>query len=255
MRKTWCHENGNIFRVTGHLCGEFTGDGRPVTWSFDEFFELHLNKRLSKQLWGWSFEIPSHPLWCHCNVFQFSDVIIAHWILQDDRKLQEGREDEGMGTADIKYGDSLVYLQHSKTGLWLSYQTFETKKRGVGRVEEKKVTHHSSPMLWHLCEANCSLTHRPLGNLNEIFRCNFQAILVIDGWGISCEITLRWMSLNLTDDKSTLVQVMAWCRQATSHYLSQCWPRSLSPYDVIRPQWVKISHCVESVLWQYLALI
>ena len=23
----------------------------------------------------------------------------------------------------------------------------------------------------------------------------------------------------LTDDKSTLVQVMAWCRQATSHYL------------------------------------
>ena len=37
-------------------------------------------------------------------------------------------------------------------------------------------------------------------------------------------------------DKSTLVQVMAWCRQATSHYLSQCWPRSLSPYGVTRPQ-------------------
>ena len=31
---------------------------------------------------------------------------------------------------------------------------------------------------------------------------------------------------------------MAWCRQATSHYLSQCWPRSLSPYDVTRTQWV-----------------
>ena len=31
---------------------------------------------------------------------------------------------------------------------------------------------------------------------------------------------------------------MAWCHQATSHYLSQCWPRSLSPYDVTRPQWV-----------------
>ena len=35
----------------------------------------------------------------------------------------------------------------------------------------------------------------------------------------------------------TLVQVMAWCRQATSHCLSQCWPRSLSPYGVTRPQW------------------
>ena len=40
------------------------------------------------------------------------------------------------------------------------------------------------------------------------------------------------------DHKSTLVQVMAWCRQARSHYLSQCWPKSLSPYDVTRPQWV-----------------
>ena len=67
----------------------------------------------------------------------------------------------------------------------------------------------------------------------------FKQILVIDGWGISCEIALIWMSLDITDDQSTLVQVMAWCRQATSHYLSQCWPRSLSPYGVTRPHWVK----------------
>ena len=66
----------------------------------------------------------------------------------------------------------------------------------------------------------------------------FKQILVIDGWGISCEIALIWMSPDFTDDQSTLVQVMAWCRQATSHYLSQCWPRSLSPYGVTRPQWV-----------------
>ena len=33
-----------------------------------------------------------------------------------------------------------------------------------------------------------------------------------------------WMSLNLSNDKSTLIQVMAWCHRATSHYLSQCWP-------------------------------
>ena len=66
----------------------------------------------------------------------------------------------------------------------------------------------------------------------------FQIISVIDGWVISCELALRWMSLNLTDDKSTLVQVMAWCRQATSHYLNQCWPRSPTPYGITRPQWV-----------------
>ena len=84
------------------------------------------------------------------------------------------------------------------------------------------------------------LTHWPLESLNEIFRyVIFKQILVIDGWGISCEIALRWMSLNLTDDKSTSLQVMAWCHQPTSYYLSQYWPTSLSPYGVTRIQWVK----------------
>ena len=39
-------------------------------------------------------------------------------------------------------------------------------------------------------------------------------------------------------DGSTLVQVMAWCRQATSHYLGQCWTRCMLLYGIIRPQWV-----------------
>ena len=65
--------NGNIFRVTGPLCGEFTGPGelpaqRPVTRSFDVFFDQRLNKRLSKQSWGWWFETPSWSLWRQCNV-------------------------------------------------------------------------------------------------------------------------------------------------------------------------------------------
>ena len=65
--------NGNIFRVTGPLCGEFTGPGefaaqRPVTRSLDVFFDLRLNNRLSKQPWGWWFETPSWSLWRHCNV-------------------------------------------------------------------------------------------------------------------------------------------------------------------------------------------
>ena len=40
------------------------------------------------------------------------------------------------------------------------------------------------------------------------------------------------------NDKSTLVQVTAWCRQAASHYLIQYWPRAMSPYGLTRPQWV-----------------
>ena len=70
--------NGNIFRVTGPLCGEFTGPGefptqRPVTRSFDVFFDLRLNKRLSKQPWGWWFETPSCSLWRQCNDYFYFD--------------------------------------------------------------------------------------------------------------------------------------------------------------------------------------
>ena len=72
-------------------------------------------------------------------------------------------------------------------------------------------------------------------NVREVI---FKLISVTDGWGIFCKIALRWMSVDLTDDKSTLVQVMARWRQATSHYLGQCWPRSMSLYGVTRPQWV-----------------
>ena len=55
------------------LCGEFIGPGefptqRPVTRSFDVFFDLRLNERLSKQPWGWWFETLSWSLWRHCNV-------------------------------------------------------------------------------------------------------------------------------------------------------------------------------------------
>ena len=46
--------------------------------------------------------------------------------------------------------------------------------------------------------------------------------------------------MKVTDDKSTLVQALACCHHATSHYLSQCWPRSMSSYGVTRPQWVNV---------------
>ena len=40
---------------------------RPVTWSFDVYFDLRPNKQLSKQSLGWWFETLSPPLWRHRN--------------------------------------------------------------------------------------------------------------------------------------------------------------------------------------------
>ena len=64
--------NENIFRLLAICAGNSPVPGefptqRPVTWSFDVFFDLRLNKRLSKQSWGWWFEMLSCPLWHHRN--------------------------------------------------------------------------------------------------------------------------------------------------------------------------------------------
>ena len=48
------------------VTGEFPAQ-RPVTRGFDVFFDLRVNKRLSKQWWGWWFEAPSRSLWRHRN--------------------------------------------------------------------------------------------------------------------------------------------------------------------------------------------
>ena len=81
------------------------------------------------------------------------------------------------------------------------------------------------------------LTHWPLRNVKGISK-QFKLILWINIFSIFYEIGLMWVPQNPTDDKSTLVQVMVLCRQATSYYLDQCWPRIMSPF---RPQWVNSS--------------
>ena len=56
----------DIYVGNSPVPGEFTAQ-RPVTRSFDVFFDLRLNKRLSEQSSGWWFETLSCPLWRHRN--------------------------------------------------------------------------------------------------------------------------------------------------------------------------------------------
>ena len=82
------------------------------------------------------------------------------------------------------------------------------------------------PVLWvnasqaTVTDINLHTITRPqlaLGELNEFFLI-FKLILLSDGWGISYEIGLRWLSLDFTDDKWTLVQKMVRCHEASCHY-------------------------------------
>ena len=77
--------NGNIFRVTGHLCGEFPAQ-RPVSWGLNVFFDLSLNEQLNTHSWGWWFQTPSHPLWRQSNDMQkdstkYQEQIPSHVVL------------------------------------------------------------------------------------------------------------------------------------------------------------------------------
>ena len=78
---SWWRHKMETFSALLALCagnspttGEFSSQ-RPVTQSFDVFFDLRLNKRLSKQWWCRWFETPSRPLWRHCNaIVQMSTI-------------------------------------------------------------------------------------------------------------------------------------------------------------------------------------
>ena len=75
--------NGNISALLAICAGnssvtsEFSAQ-RPVTRSFDIFFDLCLNKVLSKQSWVWWFESPLRPLWCHCNGLLQTTILQCH---------------------------------------------------------------------------------------------------------------------------------------------------------------------------------
>ena len=71
--RPWWRHQMETFSALLALCagnspvpGEFPAQ-RPVTRGFDVFFHLRLNKRLSKQSWGWWLETRLYPLCRHCN--------------------------------------------------------------------------------------------------------------------------------------------------------------------------------------------
>ena len=143
--------NGNIFRVTGLLCGEFPGPGEfpahwPVTRSFDVFFDLGLNKRLSKRPWGWWFETPTWSLWRQCNVYcgrLAMTKTFPHLVLIIDKMHHQHSNQKFMNISicesDIKSFMIFLWLHLSSTytlplyilrailfSLWINHEYCET---------------------------------------------------------------------------------------------------------------------------------
>ena len=178
------------------------------------WYFLCLNKWLAKQSRRWWFQVPSRSLWRQYDELHLT-VFCDVWLL-------------------IHALDTLFCHQSPVSSIWLIL--------------------YSILFWWCLMVTQIWINSLAPGRFKVNFRrVTFKLILVVKGWGISCETVLIWVSLDHTYEKSTLVQVMAWCRQATSHYLSQCWPRSLSPYGITRPQWVDTGSG-SGIAWQHQAI-
>ena len=97
--------------------GEFPAQ-RPVTRSFDVFFDLHPNKRLSKQSWGWWSETPSSSLWRHRN-----DIMILYRALQWQGRSINGLRTHNRHPISHHHGRALVCL------LWVFWRKLIALKR------------------------------------------------------------------------------------------------------------------------------
>ncbi|XP_058254474.1 ryanodine receptor 2 isoform X2 [Hemibagrus wyckioides] len=53
---------------------------------------------------------------------------------------------DGMGTPEIKYGDSVCLVQHVDSGLWLSYQTSDSKRRKETEPSKQAILHSEGHM-------------------------------------------------------------------------------------------------------------
>ena len=138
--------------------------------------------------------------------------------------------------------DDVLVLEHRKTPHWCTDVTLKSHRQFPIISTEKAyfslVLFQHKLMTW-CCQAINSLAPGRSGCDSKNGILNL--VLLIGIFKFSYDNVLRWMPQNFTDDKSTFVQVMDWCRQATSHYLNQCWPRSPMPYGVTRPQWVHMA--------------
>ena len=91
--------------------------------------------------------------------------------------------------------------------------------------EELRCTFHNFPMLnmgvlvaGKYCVFDCQM------HLSDKCLAGFYCEIAL--WWMSQDLALRWMPQDLTNDKSALIQVLAWCHQSINHFLNHCQHRS-----------------------------
>lgn len=64
-----------------------------------------------------------------------------HVLVPGEQEKVEGaqkkRDVEGMGVPEIKYGESMCFVQHQSTGLWLTYAALDAKAARLGTMKRR----------------------------------------------------------------------------------------------------------------------
>ena len=148
--ESWGRHQMEIFSALLAFCagnspvtGEFPSQ-RPVTRSFDVFFDLRLNERLSKQSWCCWFETPSRSLWRNCNVLQLlffhMGRLKCHRHSSRARRQSEHHNDVIMST-----------MAPQITSPMIVYPIFYSRRRSKG-TSKLRVT--------SLCDGNSPVTRK-----------------------------------------------------------------------------------------------
>ncbi|XP_047660704.1 ryanodine receptor 1 isoform X4 [Tachysurus fulvidraco] len=65
---------------------------------------------------------------------------------KEKTEVAQKRDVEGMGAPEIKYGESMCFVQHVATGLWLTYASVDAKSARLGPVKRKAILHQEGHM-------------------------------------------------------------------------------------------------------------
>uniref|UniRef100_A0A8C5AW04 Ryanodine receptor 1 n=1 Tax=Gadus morhua TaxID=8049 RepID=A0A8C5AW04_GADMO len=65
---------------------------------------------------------------------------------QEKSDVAQKRDVEGMGIPEIKYGESMCFVQHVSTGLWLTYAALDAKAARLGTMKRKTILHQEGHM-------------------------------------------------------------------------------------------------------------
>lgn len=73
----------------------------------------------------------------HCFIFFPHPFSPFDYTEQEKVDVAQKRDVEGMGIPEIKYGESMCFVQHVSTGLWLTYAALDAKAARLGMMKRK----------------------------------------------------------------------------------------------------------------------